>query len=119
MGWTRRSESVWSIPVPPKTRKDCMTTLTTRKEDKLRPYRVDYFDISEMKENDLALVKSVVVRAVTAAEAIYHDDVAQQGRIIIRCYRYYKTLGAHKKDVFKAVEDLFTANKAIKIMAAV
>jgi hypothetical protein len=90
-----------------------------RKEDKLRPYRVDFFDISEMKENDLALVKSIIVRAVTAAEAIYHDNVAQEGRIIIRAYRFYTPLGERKKLVYKAIEDLFTANKAIKIMAAV
>src|SRR5271157_1057290 len=89
-----------------------------RKEDKLRPYRVDYFDIAEMKDNDLCLVKSVIVRAVTAAEAIYHDSIAQEGRIIIRSARFYKTL-THKKDIYKAVEDLFSANKAITIMEAV
>jgi len=89
-----------------------------RKEDKLRPYRVDYFDIEEMKDNDLALVKSVIVRAVTATEAIYHNSIAQEGRIIIRSARFYKTL-THKKDIYKAVEDLFSANKAITIMEAV
>src|SRR5271163_4962363 len=111
-GWTRRSESVRSIPVPPKGYP------MARKEDKLRPYRVDYFDIEEMKDNDLALVKSVIVRAVTATEAIYHNSIAQEGRIIIRSARFYKTL-THKKDIYKAVEDLFSANKAITIMEAV
>src|SRR5277367_4769596 len=90
-----------------------------RKEDKLRPYRVVYFDIVDMKENDLALVRSVVVRAVTydvASELVLHNAPAD--RIIIRCYRFYKKLVA-KKDVFKAVEDLFSENQAIKIMETV
>jgi hypothetical protein len=89
-----------------------------RKENKLRPYRVDYFDIDEMKDNDLCLVKSVIVRAVTSAEAIYHDTVAQDGRIILRASRFYKKL-VHKKDIYKAVEELFSANKAVKIMDTV
>src|SRR5277367_532312 len=92
--------------------------MATRKEDKLRPYRVDYFDIDEMKDNDLCLVKSVIVRAVTSAEAIYHDTIAKEGRIILRAFRFYKKL-VHKKDVYKAVEELFPANKAVTIMEAV
>lgn len=87
----------------------------TRKEDKLRPYRVDYFDIDEMKENDLALVKSVVVRAVTS-EAAVATFKQYPNRIFIRAYRYYKKLGNRRKDVYKPVEDLFTANQALKTM---
>jgi hypothetical protein len=95
----------------------------TRKEDKLRPYRVDFFEIEEMKDNDLALVRSVIVRAVTAAQAenlvLWEErHGGRGGRIIIRAYRYYKSL-VHRKDVYKAVEDLFTANKAIKVMEQV
>jgi hypothetical protein len=95
-----------------------------RKEDKLRPYRVDYFDIEEMKENDLALVRSQVVRAVTATDAEYEIlqrpefDTDLPSFVLIRSYRFYKNL-VHKKDVYKAVEDLFTANKAVKIMEQV
>src|SRR5271157_3280674 len=92
-----------------------------RKEDKLRPYRVDYFDISEMQLPDKALVQSVIVRAVTATEAI--DQTARSAyadlRVVIRAYRFYKKLGTRKTDVYKAVEELFTANKAVTIMAAV
>ena len=92
--------------------------MARRKEDKLRPYRVDYFDIEEMQLPDKALVQSVVVRAVTASDAI--DEVANSAppdlRIIVRAYRFYKKLGARKKDVYKAVEDLFTANKAVEVM---
>jgi hypothetical protein len=92
-----------------------------RKEDKLRPYRVDYFDIDEMRENDQALVNSVVVRAVTSKEAemkVISDPSLKliANRVIVRSYRFYKTLGDRKKLVYKAVEDLFTANKAIKVM---
>ncbi len=106
--------------------------MATRKEDKLRPYRVDYFDIEEMKENDLALVRSLVVRAVTADEAVYEvlcehefstdypglSSHPYPSLVIIRSYRYYKNL-VHKKDVYKPVEDLFTANKAVEVMEQV
>ena len=88
-----------------------------RKEDKLRPYRVDYFDIDEMRDYDQALVKSVLVRAVTADAAIA-NFVAYDNRVFIRAYRFYKNL-THKKDVYKAVEDLFSANKAVEIMERV
>lgn len=97
---------------------------TQRQVDKLRPYRIDYFDIDEMKENDLALVRSVVVRAVTAKEAVYQVLIKLSrvqppiSLVAVRTYRYYKNL-VHKKDVYKAVEDLFTANKAIKVMEQV
>jgi hypothetical protein len=92
-----------------------------RKEDKLRPYRVDYFDINEMQLPDKALVQSVIVRAVTATEAI--DEVANSAppdlRIIVRAYRFYKKLGVRKTNVYKAVEDLFTANKAVQVMQTI
>lgn len=90
---------------------------------KLRPYRVDFFDIEEMQHPDKALVQSVIVRAVTATEAI--DQIATDRSannkpldtiIIIRAYRFYGQLGAHKQDVYRAVEDLFTANKAVEAM---
>src|SRR5271157_1939295 len=100
-----------------------------RKEDKLRPYRVDYFEIDEMRENDQALVRSEIVRAVTAFEAANNvlgvtRDVSGlmtlplPGRVIVRAARYYRNL-VHKKDVYKAVEDLFSANKAVKVMEQV
>lgn len=97
-----------------------------RKADKLRPYRVDYFDILEMK-GDRALVRSAIVRSVTAQAArdqVLHgigEDAPPTpgvlGRIIIRSYRYYKTVPT--KETFKAVEDLFTVNKAIEVMETV
>ena len=90
-----------------------------RKEDKLRPYRVDYFKIDDMKEPDLAFVRSVIVRAVTseiAIELVLHNAPADV--IIIRAYRFYKKL-VHKKDVYKFVEDLFPLNKAIEVMEVV
>jgi hypothetical protein len=97
-----------------------------RKENKLRPYRVDFFDVDEMKDYDLALVRSQVVRAVTADDAVYEvltrpeddSDFEYPSLVLIRAYRYYKNL-VHKKDVYKAVEDLFTANKAVQVMEAV
>jgi hypothetical protein len=98
-----------------------------RKENKLRPYRVDYFDIPEMQK-DRALVKSVVIRAVTAQQAkngVLWDDPTlsgngafAEGRIIIRAYRFYKNTPA-SKEVLKPVEDLFTVNKAVEVMEVV
>jgi len=92
-----------------------------RKEDKLRPYRVDYFNIDEMKEVDQALVCSVVVRAVTAAEAAGKvlTDNETLPIILIRSHRFYGKLGAHKKGVYKAVEDLFNAKQALIVMGEV
>ena len=98
-----------------------------RKEDKLRPYRVDYFEIDQMREPDFALVKSTIVRCVTAAEAadavikegIFGGQLTPPRTIIIRAYRYYKQLGTRRKDVFKAIEDLFTANKAADVMTQI
>lgn len=94
-----------------------------RKADKLRPYRVDYFDIPEMK-GDRALVRSTIVRNVTAQGArdqvlygIEAPPVLASGRVIIRAYRYYKNAPA--KETFKAVEDLFTVNKAVEVMEVV
>src|SRR5271157_4622924 len=92
-----------------------------RKENKLRPYRVDYFNIDEMEEVDQALVRSVVVRAVTAAEAagqVLADNEALP-IVLIRSHRYYKTLGTHKKGVYKAVEDLFAEKQALIVMEEV
>jgi hypothetical protein len=89
-----------------------------RKEDKLRPYRVDYFDVSEMKDNDKALVRSVVIRAVTATVASELVTHGVEGRIIIRSYRFYKHL-RHKRDVYKPVEELFSINKALEVMEEV
>lgn len=87
-----------------------------RKEDKHRPYRIDYFYIDQMSI-DMALVRSVIIRDVTAKGAIA-NLVPYDNLVIIRAYRYYKNL-VHKKDVYRAVEDLFPANKAIKIMERV
>jgi len=92
-----------------------------RKEDKLRPYRVDYFDIEEMRDNDLALIRSEIVRAVTSNEAISRVCETRHtpdNRVVIRSYRFYKNL-VHKKDVYKAIEDLFSANEAVKVMERV
>lgn len=99
-----------------------------RKEDKYRPYRVDYFDASEIQDYDKALIRSVIVRAVTAIQAAnmvrYNDPKGTgdgnfvDGRHIIRSYRFYKNI-VHKRDVFKAVEDLFTANKAVAVMESI
>src|SRR5208282_5378686 len=96
--------------------------MATRKENKLRPYRVDYFDVAEMIDNDKALVRSKVVRAVTAVQAqnmIMAEEVWGHavGRFIVKSYRFYKKLSEQpKKKVYKAIEDLYTSNKAVKIM---
>lgn len=72
-----------------------------------------------MKDNDKALVRSVVVRAVTAKHAenlvTSAPDNKDKWVFIIRAARFYKKL-VHRNDVYKAVEDLFTANKAVSIM---
>lgn len=94
--------------------------MATRKEDKLRPYRVDYFNIDEMRDYDQALVRSTIVRAVTSAAAatqVLADNEALP-IVLIRSYRFYKKL-THKKDVYKAVEDLFSEKNALVVMGEV
>jgi len=92
---------------------------------KKRPFRVDYFDVHEMTEGDLALVRSVVVRCVTKKDAKREvlDDRRWTGalpsRFVINCERFYKKLGEQKKKVYKSVESLFGEKKALKIMDAV
>ena len=92
-----------------------------RKEDKLRPYRVDYFNVAEMKDVDQALVLSTVVRAVTAAEAAGRvlTDNDSPPIFLIRSHRFYQQLGPRVKDVYVPVEDLFTAKQAIDVMEQV
>jgi hypothetical protein len=93
-----------------------------RKEDKLRPYRIDYFDINEMRDTDQALVKSTLTRAVTADEAVSNvldKPSFNPALVVIRAYRYYKKLGNHKRDVYKSVEELFSAKRTLDVMEQV
>ena len=95
--------------------------MTTRKVDKKRPYRVDYFDVSEM-QGDKALVCSTVVRVVTAEQAkhaVWNADGVPDpaGRFIVRAYRFYKKLS--KQPRFKsyvAIEKLFPGATAVEVM---
>src|SRR5271157_2902597 len=111
-----------------------------RKEDKLRPYRVDYFFWSEVKK-DKALVRSVITRAITASGAkedalsglfLNTDGTAQFAEglhcyppvteeektlTILRSYRFYKKLSAEpKKKTFIAIDKLLTTKKALAVI---
>jgi hypothetical protein len=94
------------------------------KKGKLRPFRVDYFDVHEMTDGDLALVRSVVVRTVTKKEAKasviadgFDTSRDDRARFIINCERFYKKLSAQpKKKVYRSVEQLFGEKKALKVM---
>lgn len=83
---------------------------------KIRPYRVDYFDVPEM-QGDKALVRSVIVRCPTAKQA--KEFVSADGRFIIKAYRFYKKLGKPKKQVFLPIEKLFSGYKAVEVMEQV
>jgi len=98
------------------------------KKGKLRPFRVDYFDVQEMTEGDLALVRSKIVRAVTKAgakgelmlERQQEPSAPLQSRFIINCERFYRQLSDEpKKKVYKSVESLLGEKKALKVMDAV
>jgi hypothetical protein len=98
-------------------------TKSTRKEDKQRPYRVDYFLHNEMLK-DKALVRSMVIRAVTAGQAT--DDLASilplsAGELtIIRAYRFYKKLSAEPvRKTYIAIDKLLSAKEAIAVMTAI
>jgi hypothetical protein len=92
-----------------------------RKENKLRPYRVDYFDLNEMNAADQALVQSTIVRAVTAFEAAdlarTDNGVWNEGRTVIRAHRYYKPL--KYTPTFKNLEDLFPPKWVPKVKASI
>ena len=92
-----------------------------RKEDKLRPYRVDYFDINEINAAEQVLVHSTTVRAVTAFEAAdlarTENGVWNEGRYVIRSFRYYKPL--KYTPVYKDLEDLFTKKWVVKVKASI
>jgi hypothetical protein len=95
---------------------------------KLRPFRVDYFDVAEMIDGDMALVRSKVVRAATIADAKKQvlnlesadgrkDWLPIWGRYVVDCYRFYKKLSEQpKRKVYKSVESLFGEKKALRLM---
>jgi len=73
---------------------------------------------------DKALVRSKIVRAVTAKEA--SDDLASilpisAGELtVIRSYRFYKTLSAEpKKKTYIEIDKLLPAKKAIEVMTTI
>lgn len=78
-----------------------------RKVDKMRPYRVDYLDYTEVRDGK-AIVHSALIRAVTAADAKAAVESSQ--REIVRAYRFYRPL-PNPKSRFTAFEKLFSANK--------
>jgi len=97
-----------------------------RKEDKQRPYRIDYFLHEEMLK-DRALVRSAVTRATTAEEAkggmrslLCTNQYGNDGYTIIRAYRFYKKLSAEpKKKTYIEIAKLLPAQKAIDVMTAI
>jgi hypothetical protein len=79
---------------------------------KLRPYRVDYFDFEEINDYRV-LVHSIIVRAVTAAEAKEYVNYENRlNRSVIRAYRFYKKLPKTSKPKYVALEDVLTPTKA-------
>ncbi len=113
---------------------------TPRKENKLRPYRIDYFLWFEMQK-DKALVRSAVVRAVTADEAretflngftyytadrieindsiqAYPAIAEDEHRLtILRAYRFYKKLTAQPvKKTYINIDKLLTPKKTLALM---
>src|SRR5271170_494823 len=88
---------------------------------KLRPYRVDYLDLNEINAAEQVLVHSTTVRAVTAFAAAdlarTENGVWNEGRYVIRSYRYYKPV--KHTPVYKDLEDLFTAKWVKKVKASI
>jgi hypothetical protein len=102
------------------------TSKSKTKPRKLRPYRVDYFLHEEMLK-DKALVRSVVIRAVTAdvARSKVGDASLNAGRpgdnfTVIRAYRFYKKLTAEPvRKTYIAIDKLLPAKKAIEVMTEI
>ena len=96
-------------------------TGSSRKVDKLRPYRIDYFIHDEMLQ-DKALVHSIVVRAVTAAAAktVITKYASAQDYTVIRVYRFYKKLSFEPKvKKYIPIDKLLPARRAIEIMTEI
>lgn len=93
-----------------------------RKQDKLRPYRIDYFIHDEMVK-DRALVRSACVRDVTAkaAEKRLAESLGLNRTFtVIRSYRFYKKLSVEpKRKVYKTVDELLPAKKAVEVMTQI
>lgn len=89
--------------------------MATRKVDKIRPYRVDWFDI-EVMQDDKALLRSNIVRAVTAANAtqLVQEIAADNNIVVIRAYRYYKKL-PNKSPMYVALGKLFSGIRLIEV----
>lgn len=102
------------------------TSKSKTKPKKLRPYRVDYFIWEEMLK-DKALVRSVIVRAVTAdiAKCTIGDSRISRANpgdnfSIIRAYRFYKKLTAEPiRKTYIAIDKLLPAKKAIEVMTEI
>ena len=103
-----------------------------RKDNKSRPYRVDFFNWDEM-QNDMALVRSTVLRTCTAREAkdiVMGAPVPMNNKVlskisyaghpwrsIIRAYRFYRKLADEPiRKTYVAVENLFPGKKAVDVM---
>jgi len=96
-------------------------TAMPRKVDKMRPYRVDYFAHEEMLR-DRALVRSIVVRTVTAAEAkaLVMKYASPDDYTVIRAYRFYKKLSPEPKvKKYIPIDKLLPAKKAIEVMTGI
>ena len=103
-----------------------------RKDNKSRPYRVDFFNWDEMQK-DMALVRSTVLRTCTAREAkdiVMGAPVPMNNKVlskisyaghpwrsIIRAYRFYRKLADEPvRKTYVAVENLFPGKKAVDVM---
>jgi hypothetical protein len=103
-----------------------------RKDNKSRPYRVDFFNWDEMQK-DMALVRSAVLRTCTAREAkdiVMGAPVPMNNKVlskisyaghpwrsIIRAYRFYRKLADEPvRKTYVAVENLFPGKKAVDVM---
>src|ERR1700677_4434893 len=84
-----------------------------RQTDKLRPYRIDYFEHAEMQGAKI-LIHSVVVRSTTSDEA--RKSVSDAGgRTIIRAFRFYDKLGRDRKQ-YISLKKLFSKKRVAEIM---
>jgi hypothetical protein len=99
-----------------------MARKAKRKENKARPYRVDFINAVEVQYGK-AQVHSAIVRAVTAGEAkegmvTVKEHMAGVHYIPIKAYRFYKKLPQESSD-FVAIAALFPGKRAAAVTAEV
>jgi hypothetical protein len=80
-----------------------------RKTDKLRPYRVDYFEHQETVDGKV-LLRAAIIRAAEAGAA--KEQMTRSGRTVTRAYRFYRSVPGPKRVTIALPQTEFATKSA-------